>query len=424
MRCLGKLCDVSPGKTPAKASYTSAGDIKIVKFRDVLEDGTVDYANDEDGWFDSKYADSSDLVDLLPGTILLTNAAHSVEHIGKKVAYVDSIPNMADRVCFVGELTGIRSKTDLSSTKWLFYWLQTDEAKRAIIRAVEGAHLIPREFKKILIPDVLEREKVTHLSLLSKIDDAIAKAKAELDAAWKSKKSFANKTLEKGFCSDDSAVIVSKFWVYPKTWELVCLKRLLKNMDSGSSPMCESEPAKPGRWGVLKVSAVSWDRFEELENKALPETIDPDIKEEVLMGDIIASRANTTELCGAVQRVKSLYARLLLCDKTWRLHPNDDVNPDWLVAILKHPQTRKQIEANATGTSDSMKNIAKRDFRNIVVPKPPRNVQDQIADTLNAFDAYIESSVSKIKALQEVKKSLLQNLLTGKIRIPEGVLNV
>jgi type I restriction enzyme S subunit len=100
------------------------------------------------------------------------------------------------------------------------------------------------------------------------------------------------------------------------------------------------------------------------------------------------------------------------------LHPNDDVNPDWLVAVLKHPQARRQIEANATGTSDSMKNIGKRDFRNVVVPKPPREEQDRIANTLSAFDANIEANVKKVEALHQVKKFLLQNLLTGKIRIP------
>lgn len=158
-----------------------------------------------------------------------------------------------------------------------------------------------------------------------------------------------------------------------------------------------------------------------MENKALPATIEPELAAEVKIGDIIVSRANTTELCGTVHRVQSLYTRLLLCDKTWRLHPKDDVNPDWLVAVLKHPKARKQIEANATGTSDSMKNIAKRDFRNVVVPCPSKEKQDEIAKILNAIDLQIEANVSKVNALLEVKRSLLQNLLTGKIRIPPTV---
>jgi type I restriction enzyme, S subunit len=252
-------------------------------------------------------------------------------------------------------------------------------------------------------------------------DDAIDRAKDELEATRELKRSYASRALETGLRNTE--LVKSKFWTYPGTWDLTSVKHLLEGMDAGSSPMCESEPARPGRWGVLKVSAVSWDRFDELENKALPATIEPELNAEVCVGDIIVSRANTTDLCGAVHRVQSLYARLLLCDKTWRLRPKQDVNPDWLVAILKHPQARRQIEANATGTSDSMKNIAKRDFRNLVVPKPPPHEQDQIAETLNAFDKKIEANVAKVEALLQAKKSLLQNLLTGTIRIPELVIH-
>lgn len=254
-------------------------------------------------------------------------------------------------------------------------------------------------------------------------DDAIQKARAELDATRELRKSAASELLEKGMPSRHGNFLPTKHWTYPDGWDLACVKHLLEDMDAGSSPMCESGPAKPGQWGVLKVSAVSWERFEEMENKALPATIEPELAAEVRVGDIIVSRANTTELCGAVHRVHSLYTRLLLCDKTWRLHPKDDVNPDWLVAVLKHPAARKQIEANATGTSDSMKNIAKRDFRNVVVPRPPKPEQDEIANVLNAIDAQIEAHERKVNTLNEVKHSLLQNLLIGKIRIPEGAIH-
>lgn len=64
-----------------------------------------------------------------------------------------------------------------------------------------------------------------------------------------------------------------------------------------------------------------------IENKALPETVEPDLSEQIRIGDVIASRANTSDLCGAVQRVRTLYTRLLLCDKTWRLNPIDQVDP-------------------------------------------------------------------------------------------------
>lgn len=239
------------------------------------------------------------------------------------------------------------------SSEYLFHLIEV--LKPTLVRLGAGTTFLEtsrREIKKVLarVPEEDEQRRIA--AALKLADDAIAKAKAELEATRELKRSFAHKALEFGLGGPE--VIESKFWSYPSTWDLVCVKHLLNGMDAGSSPMCESDPAKPGQWGVLKVSAVSWDRFEEMENKALPPTIEPDVNAEVKVGDIIVSRANTTELCGAVHRVQSLYTRLLLCDKTWRLHQKEDVNPDWLVAVLKHPQARRQIEANATGTSDSI----------------------------------------------------------------------
>jgi len=254
MRRLGKLCDVSPGKTPSKAAYTSSGDIKIVKFRDVLETGEVDYCNDDEGWFDSRYADDSDLVDLLPETILLTNAAHSTEHIGKKVAYVESMPDIANRVCYVGELTGIRSKTESLSTKWLFYWLQTSDAKKAIVRAVEGAHLVPREFKRTDVPEFSESEQDVHLAALDSVDSAIAKAKVELEATRELKRSLMQTLFVSGMPGRHSESVETKIGLIPKVWEVKRIGRVLIEAPiAGTSP--QSRPEPPGT-PILNVSCI------------------------------------------------------------------------------------------------------------------------------------------------------------------------
>lgn len=320
-------------------------------------------------------------------------------------------------------LLAYRAKDDIDPD-YLFYVL---ESLYPFNNTATIGGAIPHLDKRLLAmltlatPDFDEQRRIA--AALKLADDAIQKARAEFDATRELRRSAASEMLEKGMPGRHTNHLPTKHWIYPAGWDLICVKHLLADMDAGSSPMCEAEPAKPGQWGVLKVSAVSWDRFEEFENKALPATIEPELTAEVQIGDIIVSRANTTEFCGAVHRVHSLYTRLLLCDKTWRLHPKDDVNPDWLVAVLKHPAARKQIEANATGTSDSMKNIAKRDFRNVVVPRPSKPEQDEIANVLNAIDAQVETQERKVSALSELKRSLLQNLLTGKIRIPEGAIH-
>lgn len=196
----------------------------------------------------------------------------------------------------------------------------------------------------------------------------------------------------------------------PDDWQFEPVRALLESMDAGSSPMCDAEPAKPEQWGVVKVSAVSWDDFDDRENKALPPTVEPNLAEQIRVGDVIASRANTTELCGAVQRVARLYTNLLLCDKTWRLNPTDQVDPDWLVSALKLANSRRQIQALATGTTDSMKNISKRDFLSVRIPTPSLCEQRRIASVIKLADDAIQRARAELLATVDLKRSLMHSL--------------
>ena len=81
----------------------------------------------------------------------------------------------------------------------------------------------------------------------------------------------------------------------PKGWEWVRFGEIILYIESGWSPMCEKRPKEGKEWGVLKVSAVTWDRFNPFENKALPISLDPKPEHEVKVGDFLMSRARSVE---------------------------------------------------------------------------------------------------------------------------------
>jgi restriction endonuclease S subunit len=155
------------------------------------------------------------------------------------------------------------------SAEYLFHLLEI--LRPTLIRLGAGTTFLEtsrREIRKVQVrvPDEDEQRRIA--AALKLADDAIQKARAEMDAARQLRRSAAFEMLEKGMPGRHADFLLTKHWTYPAGWDLVCVKHLLADMDAGSSPMCEAEPAKPGQWGVLKVSAVSWDRFEEFENKA------------------------------------------------------------------------------------------------------------------------------------------------------------
>jgi type I restriction enzyme S subunit len=55
--------------------------------------------------------------------------------------------------------------------------------------------------------------------------------------------------------------------------------------------------------------------------------------------------------------------------------------------------------------------------KNQKIPLPPLPIQQKIAEILSAVDEKIEAEENKKKSLEDLFKTLLNNLMTGKIRV-------
>jgi type I restriction enzyme, S subunit len=77
----------------------------------------------------------------------------------------------------------------------------------------------------------------------------------------------------------------------------------------------------------------------------------------------------------------------LLSDKTLRLVVNEEkALPDYLMTVLKLPEGKAHIENNATGTSDSMRNISQKTIKSIPVPVLPFNKQREVVHRFSLFN--------------------------------------
>lgn len=168
---------------------------------------------------------------------------------------------------------------------------------------------------------------------------------------------------------------------------MVPLGELVADLENGWSPQCEERPALAEEWGVLKLGAVSFGVFDEGENKALPRKLKPRRELEVRAGDVLISRANVTRLVGACAWVESTRPQLMLCDKIFRVRfgKKPRITPRYLSEIMKSPVVRQQIESAVTGTSPTMKNIAKPALLDLLLPLPASlDDQERIAEGIIA----------------------------------------
>ena len=160
---------------------------------------------------------------------------------------------------------------------------------------------------------------------------------------------------------------------------------VLLDIQAGKSFQTAEVLARPEEFGVLKVSAITWSEFQADEAKALTGQYEPAESHKVRKGDFLISRANTKEFVGAVVLVDRNYPFRLLSDKTLRLVIAEErASKDFLLYALRAPKARKHIEHFATGTSDSMRNIAQGVITSIPINLPSIGEQRQIAARLKA----------------------------------------
>lgn len=205
----------------------------------------------------------------------------------------------------------------------------------------------------------------------------------------------------------------------PKGWKNTALGEYISHIGSGKSFRCEERPPKDYQVGIVKVSSVTWGFFDEEESKTC---FSNDLLNEdylIKQGDFLFSRANTIELIGACVIVKSISKRLMLSDKILRFTFSDELSKDYALHYLRSRKGRKEIESLSTGNQDSMRNIGQEKIRQITIPIPPLEEQQQIVQEiesrLSVCDKIEETITNSLKQAEALRQSILKKAFEGKL---------
>ena len=135
---------------------------------------------------------------------------------------------------------------------------------------------------------------------------------------------------------------------------------------------------------------------------------------------ILISRMNTPELVGECAYVPCDDPRIYLPDRIWQTNfkKDVDVSAKWLNYLLSSKKYRSLIQNCATGTSNSMKNISKEQLLGLEILYPSFREQTSIAEALSDVDSLISSLQKLIEKKKAIKQGAMQQLLTGKKRLP------
>ncbi len=99
-----------------------------------------------------------------------------------------------------------------------------------------------------------------------------------------------------------------------------------------------------------------------------------------------------------------------------RVFDKEEMRPRFLVRALNSARIRRHWVATAN-TSSGLNTINRTALRRLILPVPKPTEQDAIIERLEAAEAAVTALNAQLTAARRVKQSLLQNLLTGKIRL-------
>ncbi|MBR2514567.1 MAG: restriction endonuclease subunit S [Halomonas sp.] len=302
---------------------------------------------------------------------------------------------------------------------FIYFWLQMDEVKRQMINLSAGStvlhlntHDVP--YLRLAAPPISEQKKIA--AILSSVDEVIEKTRAQIDKLKDLKTGMMQELLTKGIGHTEfKDTLIGHM---PMSWSFTELGKVLIGIDSGWSPSCMEVKPGTGEWGVLKVSAVTRGEFLENQSKALPRHLSPREKIKVNKGDLLLTRANgVADLVGKCVIVsREPQAKLMMSDKILRLKPTKMLFNEFLLHVFNSSSTRKQIEL-CWGGSSGQKNISQSDINRFLIPLPPVAEQKVIAKSITQIDYLLYDKNRKLQSLVISKKALMQDLLTGIVRV-------
>lgn len=205
----------------------------------------------------------------------------------------------------------------------------------------------------------------------------------------------------------------------PEGWVWITADHLISHIETGKSFKCDERTPNNNEIGVVKVSAVSWGEYNELESKTCMDAYRINELLFVREGDFLFSRANTVELVGACVIAKNVNLQVMLSDKILRFRLVEENLKQWLLFILRSTLGRKQIELLASGNQESMRNIGQEQIRQIALPLPPQAEISHIISSLEqSFAAINEQSASiktSLKQSAAQRKNILKTAFSGQL---------
>ncbi|PSU25770.1 hypothetical protein CTM97_04310 [Photobacterium phosphoreum] len=380
--------------------------------------------------------------DLKGKTILDT--AEQITDLGIKKSNVKLVPKgtimmsfklSVGRVAFAGKnlytneaIAAFIPKDKMSiDLRYFYQGLQFWDLLGDIDQAVKGVTLNKEKIRNIeaILPPFPEQQKIA--AILTSVDDVIEKTQAQINKLKDLKTGMMQELLTCGVGVDGKPHTEFKdspVGRIPKGWDCVELDTLKhpSKYSCVGGPFGSDLTAKHyiDTAGVPVIRGtnipLNFERFKE-DNfvYVTEEKADLLVKNMAYQGDLVFTQRGTMGQVGLIP-LDSKFKRYVVSQSQMKLTVNETiVSSEFLYQFFLSNNFMKQLELETIATG--LPHINLGILKAFKVPIPSLSEQNEIVDILTSIDKRCLFFISKLNKLKDLKKALMQDLLTGKVRV-------
>lgn len=316
----------------------------------------------------------------------------------------------------------MRRKSQNLSIDYMYYLLSSDVIKNQFKSKAAGSTVQNLNIKlvstvKALVPSFKEQQKIAEI--LSTVDAKIEVIVQQIRETQELKKGLMQRLLTKGIGHTEFKD--SPLGNIPKSWEVKIMSELTDEVTdyvaAGSFASLRENVnvfSKPNHAIYVRLTDlrkglghgeqkyVDKDSYTFLSKSNL-------FGREILFANIGAN-VGEVWMMPVIEKEATVAPNMIVIRAN-----NENVVPEYLHAYLCSSIGLRQIDKIIAGSGHPK--INKTELRRLSAILPPLPEQKQIADILNSVDEKIEVLTEKKTTYKELKKGLMQKLLTGKVRV-------
>jgi type I restriction enzyme S subunit len=288
--------------------------------------------------------------------------------------------------------------------------LITGNATKFINKTTLGAIEIP-------FPPLPEQQKIA--AILTSVDEVIEQTQAQIDKLKDFKTAMMQELLTRGVGVDGKPHTEFKdspVGRIPKGWNVLqistlcshivdCVNKTASVVDYQTPyKMIRTTNVRHGRVDTENVRNVSKETYEAWIRRLLPEN-----------GDLIFTREAPVGECGILKDARGVF----LGQRTMMYRADETkTSSKFLMYSLMSDYGKQQLEDFSGGST--VPHMRVPDCGKILIKTPSKEEQYVIVNSLNSIDISIEIKETKLRKITDTKKALMQDLLTGKVRVLVG----